>query len=305
MTADNPTDMDHFAALQNQLADPDSQFLDVHGFRIHYKRLGTGPNLILLLHGSFLSLRSWSQVMAPLAEQATVVAFDRPVFGLTSRPLPKSKGASLYSADAQSDLVAAVIEALGFTQAIVVGNSTGGTIALLTALRHPERVRGLVLVAPMIYSGYATSQVPAPMLAMMTGLRPVFARIMKIMIAKLYDKAIRKFWFQQERLTADMLATIKADFMVGPWDQAFFELFLATRRLDLDTQLQSVQLPALVVTGAHDRAVKPEESERLARELDGATLEIIPDCGHLPQEETPEVFVAVVKTWLAQSGLVD
>lgn len=296
--------MDNFASLQNRLADPDSQFLDANGFRIHYKRLGSGPTLILLLHGSFLSLRSWSQVMQPLAEQATVVAFDRPVCGLTSRPLPKGKGDALYSADAQSDLVATLIDKLGFAQAILIGNSTGGTIALLTALRHPARVRGLVLVGPMIYSGYATSQVPAPMLAVMKGLRPLFSRIMKVMIAKLYDKAIRKFWFRQERLSDAMLATIKADFMVGPWDQAFFELFLATRHLGLDTRLQSLQLPALVVTGEHDRAVKPEESVRLANELPGAALEIITDCGHLPQEERPDAFVTAVKTFLHQPGLL-
>lgn len=296
--------MDNFESLQNRLADPDSQFLDANGFRIHYKRLGSGPTLILLLHGSFLSLRSWSQVMQPLAEQATVVAFDRPVCGLTSRPLPRGKGDALYSADAQSDLVATLIDKLGFEQAILIGNSTGGTIALLTALRHPERVRGLVLVGPMIYSGYATSQVPAPMLAVMKGLRPLFSRLMKVMIARLYDKAIRKFWFRQERLSDAMLATIKADFMIGPWDQAFFELFLATRHLGLDTRLQSLSLPALVVTGEHDRAVKPEESVRLANELPGAVLEIIPDCGHLPQEERPDAFVAAVRTFLHRPGLL-
>lgn len=296
--------MDNFESLQNRLADPDSQFLDANGFRIHYKRLGSGPTLILLLHGSFLSLRSWSQVMQPLAEQATVVAFDRPVCGLTSRPLPRGKGDALYSADAQSDLVATLIDKLGFEQAILIGNSTGGTIALLTALRHPERVRGLVLVGPMIYSGYATSQVPAPMLAVMKGLRPLFSRLMKVMIARLYDKAIRKFWFRQERLSDAMLATIKADFMVGPWDQAFFELFLATRHLGLDTRLQSLSLPALVVTGEHDRAVKPEESVRLGNELPGAVLEIIPDCGHLPQEERPDAFVAAVGTFLHRPGLL-
>ncbi len=296
--------MDNFESLQNRLADPDSQFLDANGFRIHYKRLGSGPTLILLLHGSFLSLRSWSQVMQPLAEQATVVAFDRPVCGLTSRPLPRGKGDALYSADAQSDLVAALIDKLGFEQAILIGNSTGGTIALLTALRHPERVRGLVLVGPMIYSGYATSQVPTPMLAVMKGLRPLFSRLMKVMIARLYDKAIRKFWFRQERLSDAMLATIKADFMIGPWDQAFFELFLATRHLGLDTRLQSLSLPTLVVTGEHDRAVKPEESVRLANELPGAVLEIIPDCGHLPQEERPDAFVTAIGTFLHQSGLL-
>lgn len=297
--------MDTIESYQTQFAEPDSRFIEVNGFRVHYKRHGDGPTLVLLLHGSFLSLRSWADVAEPLAGQATVVAFDRPVCGLTSRPLPKGPGASLYSADAQSDLVAALIEALGFRNAVLVGSSTGGTIALLTALRHPQKVRGLVLVGAMIFSGYATSEVPAPVLAMMKGLRPVFSRIMKLMIARLYDPAIRKFWHRQERLTDTRIATYRQEFMLGPWDQAFFELFLATRRLGLDSRLTAITVPTLVVTGEHDRAVKPEESRRLAEEIPGARLAVIPDCGHLPQEERPEDFIDAVKTFFESTDLLE
>lgn len=287
-----------------QLADADSLFLDANGFRVHYKRRGSGPILILLLHGSFLSLRSWRHVMQPLADQATVVAFDRPVCGRTSRPIPRGRGPSLYSADAQSDLVAELIVKLGFEKAILIGNSTGGTIALLTALRHPRRVQGLVLVGAMVYSGYATSEVPAPVLAVMKTFRAVFSRLMRFMIVKLYDKALRKFWFRQERFADEELAAYRADFMHGPWDQAFFELFLATRRLGLDAHLHTLDVPALVMTGEHDRAVKPQESIQLAKELPGAELAIIPDSGHLPQEETPQAFIDAVRGYLNRSGLL-
>ncbi|MBK1720859.1 alpha/beta fold hydrolase [Thiocystis violacea] len=287
---------------QAQFAEPDSLFVEVDGFRLHYKRFGSGPTLILLLHGSFLSLRSWREVTQPLAQQATVVAFDRPVCGLTSRPLPQATDPSPYSADAQADLVAHLIEALGFQQAVLVGSSTGGTIAVLTALRHPQRVRALVLVGAMIFSGYATSEVPAPVLAMMKGLRPLFSRIMKLMIVRLYDKAIRKFWHHQERLPGTVIQTYKQEFMLGPWDQAFFELFLATRRLHLDGQLGRIGVPTLVITGEHDRAVKPDESRRLASEIPGASLAVIPDCGHLPQEECPDAFLTAIQGFLLEAS---
>jgi pimeloyl-ACP methyl ester carboxylesterase len=294
--------MDTRESYQTQLADADSQFIEVDGFRLHYKRLGSGENLILLLHGSFLSLKSWSGVMASLAEHATVVAFDRPVCGLTSRPLPKrgDSGPSRYSAEAQGELVADLIAALGFERAILVGSSTGGTIALMTALSHPERVQGLILVDTMVYSGYATSEVPAPVLAMMRGAKPLFTRLMGFLIDRLYEKAIRKFWYRQERLSDATLAEFKRDFMLGPWDKAFLELFLATRRLNLDTRIGRLDIPTLVVTGEHDRAVKPEESERLAQAIAGAELRVIADAGHLPQEERPEAFLAAIGDFLAR-----
>ncbi|BCU07333.1 alpha/beta fold hydrolase [Allochromatium tepidum] len=295
--------MDTLESYQTQLADPDSRFIEVGGFRLHYKRQGSGETLILLLHGSFLSLKSWSAVMAPLAERATVVAFDRPVCGLTSRPLPKrgDRGPSPYSAEAQGELVAELIAALGFERAILVGNSTGGTIALMTALRRPERVQGLILVDAMVYSGYATSEVPAPVLAMMRALKPAFTRLMGFMIDRLYEKAIRKFRYRQERLSDATLAEFKRDFMLGPWDKAFLELFLATRRLNLDARLGGLAIPTLVVTGEHDRAVKPEESERLAKAIAGAELQVIADAGHLPQEERPEAFLAAIDGFLTRA----
>ena len=295
--------MDTLESYQPQLADPDSRFIEVAGFRLHYKRQGSGETLILLLHGSFLSLKSWSGVMAPLAERATVVAFDRPVCGLTSRPLPKrgDRGPSPYSAEAQGELVAELIAALGFERAILVGSSTGGTIALMTALRRPECVQGLILVDAMVYSGYATSEVPAPVLAMMRALKPAFTRLMGFMIDRLYEKAIRKFWYRQERLSDETLAEFKRDFMLGPWNKAFMELFLATRRLNLDPRLGALNLPTLVVTGEHDRAVKPEESERLAKAIAGAELQVIADAGHLPQEERPEAFLAAIDGFLTRT----
>ena len=295
--------MDTLESYQTQLADPDSRFIEVAGFRLHYKRQGSGETLILLLHGSFLSLKSWSAVMAPLAERATVVAFDRPVCGLTSRPLPKrgDRGPSPYSAEAQGELVAELIAALGFERAILVGSSTGGTIALMTALRRPERVQGLILVDAMVYSGYATSEVPAPVLAMMRALKPAFTGLMGFMIDRLYEKAIRKFWYRQERLSDETLAEFKRDFMLGPWDKAFMELFLSTRRLNLDPRLGALNLPTLVVTGEHDRAVKPDESERLAKAIAGAELQVIADAGHLPQEERPEAFLAAIDGFLTRT----
>ncbi len=291
--------MDEFEKLQRRLATPDSRFVDCNGFRVHYRQYGSGKApFIMLLHGSFLSIRSWREVMQPLAEGATVVAFDRPAFGLTSRPVPTKRNEARYSPEAQSDLVAALMTKLGIDRAVLVGNSTGGTLAILTALRHPDRVQGLVLAGAMIYSGYATSEVPAFMKPFMKAMSPIFSRMMKLVITKLYDRNIRGFWHVRERLSDETLAAFRQDLMVGDWPRGFWELFLETHHLHLDRRLLSLSVPALVVTGEHDLTVKVEESLRLARELPGAELRVIPDCGHLPQEEQPGAFVGLVDAFV-------
>ncbi|MFD2111727.1 alpha/beta hydrolase [Thiorhodococcus fuscus] len=300
---DNPNPMHKNPTANDPFADAQSHFIQLGGFQLHYKRLGSGPRLILLLHGSFLNLRSWRHIIAPLAETATLVAFDRPVCGRTSRPLPNGKGPSPYAAESQADLVADLIAALGFEKAILIGHSTGGTVSVLTALRHPERVEGLVLVGAMIFSGYATSEVPGPVLVGMRALKPLFWRFMRFLIGRLYDPALRKFWHGPEGFPEADLAAYRADFMQGPWGQAFFELFLASHRLDLDPRLPEITIPTLVVTGDHDRAVQPDESRRLANRLPQAELVVIPECGHMPHEETPEAFLEALTPYLRRLGV--
>ena len=285
-------------AFMEQQLSPCSHFLDVNGFKVHYRLAGTGKPLVVLLHGSFLSIRSWRLVFDRLAEIVTVVAFDRPGFGLTSRPLPSKVNGVSYTPEAQSDLVIALMKKLGFNKAVLVGNSTGGTMALLTALRYPEHVDGLVLAGAMIYSGYATSEVPSFMKPVMKAMTPIFSRLMKFLITRLYDRNIRGFWYNKERLGSDVLSAFRSDLMIGDWSRAFWELFLETHHLRLDERLKTMSKPSLVITGKHDLTVKTEESILLARELPNAELAVIPDCGHLPQEEQPEAFVLEVRKFL-------
>ena len=147
-----------------RLADADSRFIDVplgsDSVRVHYKELGSGERNLLLLHGFGASEFSWREVMADLAQGARVVAFDRPAFGLTERPLRENWGTAAdwdahnpYSLQAQVDLTIGLLDQLGMERAVLVGNSAGGTVAMLTALQHPERVEALVLLDPAVYAG--------------------------------------------------------------------------------------------------------------------------------------------------------
>lgn len=285
-------------ATNGKQTSPEKRFIEVNGFKVHYRMAGSGKPLVVLLHGSFLSLRSWRLVFDELAKTTTVLAFDRPAFGYTSRPLPSKATGVSYTPEAQSDLVIALMKKLGFNKAVLVGNSTGGTLALLTALRHPQHVEGVVLAGAMIYSGYATSEVPAFMKPAMKAMTPVFSRLMKFLITRLYDRNIRGFWHNKERLGDAVLAEFRSDLMHGNWSRAFWELFLETHHLQLEERLKSMSLPSLVITGEHDLTVKTEESIRLARELPSAELVVVPDCGHLPHEEQPEAFLVAVRKFL-------
>ncbi len=279
------------------LADPDSRFIEVNGLKVHYKVAGQGEPVLVLLHGFAASTYSWRDVMAPLAESATVLAFDRPAFGLTERPMPGQwAGENPYSTEAQADLTVALMDQLGVDRAVLVGNSAGGTVAALTALRHPERVASLVLVDPAIYAG--GGRFPAwvqPLLRtpQMRRIGPLFARA----IQRWGQEFGRSAWHDPSKFTAEIWAGYTKPLRAENWDRALWELTAASRPLGLDRRLGELQLPVLVITGDDDRIVPTEQSVRLAGELPNAELVVVPDCGHVPQEECPRPFLDAVQAF--------
>lgn len=278
-----------------QLADPDSRFIEVNGIIVHYKSAGSGRPAFFLLHGFAASTFSWREVMKPMAEWGTVVAFDRPGFGLTGRPL-RWDGPSPYSPEAQADLTAKLMDALGIERAILVGNSAGGTIALLTALTYPERVEALVLVSPAIYVGSGVPGWMRPLLntPQMRHLGPLLARSVRNWGV---DFA-RSAWHDPAKLTPEIWEGYIKPLRVENWDRALWEIIRASHPLGLEKRLGEVQVPVLVITGDDDRIVPTEQSIRLAREIPGAHLVVIPECGHVPQEECPGPFLEAVEAFL-------
>eukprot|EP00741_Cyanophora_paradoxa_P004032 tig00000754_g3916.t1 len=172
-----------------ELGDPDSRFADLLGLSVHYKEAAPpsepgAPLRVLLLHGFGASQFSWHLVLQSIAEAfgGRAAAFDRPAFGLTSRPLPDGRGrlacgkahgepctrgcpagyCKLYGYPFAGELTAALIDELGEGggPVVLVGHSAGGLLAAQVAIRYPERVAGLVLVAPAIFTGIGGPKVP-------------------------------------------------------------------------------------------------------------------------------------------------
>lgn len=285
-----------------QLADSDSRFIELNGLTTHYKIAGSGEPLILLLHGFGANLSSWKRVIEPLAGLGTVVAYDRPAFGLTERPvgaeLAAWPGPNPYSPDAQADQVVALIRALGFERAILVGNSAGGTVAMNTYLRYPDRVQALVLVDAAIYTGGGAPGFIRPLLRtpQVRHLGPLVARN----VLSQGERLIELAWHDPGKITAEDIAAYRKPTQVENWDRALWEFTIASRDLKLAERLDEVRVPALVVTGDDDRIVPTAESIRLAADLPNADLVVFPACGHVPQEECPEAFLDAVAGFIVR-----
>ncbi|MBN8580882.1 MAG: alpha/beta hydrolase [Anaerolineae bacterium] len=277
------------------LADEDSKFIEVNGVNVHYKTYGEGEPTFILLHGFGASLFSWREVVEPLAEYGTVIAYDRPAFGLTERPM-EWEGESPYSQDSQVELVIGLMDALGVEKATLVGNSAGGTIAMLTALKYPERVTSLILVDPAVYAGGGTPAWIRPLLGtpQFDHLGPLFARQLQAQGTEFLKTA----WHDPSKITPEIFEGYQEPLQVENWDKALWELTVSSRESGLAERVSEFDLPILVITGDDDRIVPTEQSLRLAEELPNAELAVIPQCGHVPHEECPAVFMQAVTEFL-------
>jgi pimeloyl-ACP methyl ester carboxylesterase len=128
------------AALESRYATPDSQFTELDGVRLHYMDQGSGP-AVVLLHASFMNLRSWDSLAESLTANFRVIRLDFLASGLTG-PEPNDK----YSFDRNLELVEQLTQQLGVSEFALVGTSSGGIVAFNFAARYPERVTRLVLV---------------------------------------------------------------------------------------------------------------------------------------------------------------
>lgn len=280
-----------------QLADPDSQFTTIDGLEVHYKEQGTGENALVLLHGFAANVYTWREVLEPLSANSRVLAYDRPAFGLTERPL-EWDGPNPYAAASQPDLLVGLLDDAGIDRAVLIGNSAGGTVAMNTYLRYPERVEALILVDPAVYVG---DGLPLPLRLLANTpqgdhLGPLYAR----RIQEWGYEFGRSAWHDPAGFTEEVWRNYTRPLQAENWDRALWEMFAGSEPAGLAENLQDFDLPILVITGDDDRIVPTEQSIRLAGELPDAQLAVLPACGHIPQEECPEAFLEAVQDFLAQ-----
>jgi pimeloyl-ACP methyl ester carboxylesterase len=278
---------------EEELTEPDSKFLEVDDVTVHYKEMGQGKTTFILLHGFGASTYSWREVMDDFAQRGHVIAYDRPAFGLTERPMPENWINNPYGMKANVELLRGLLDAFGIKKAILVGNSAGGGLAVAFSLEYPERVESLILVDPGVGGGRGP-QFPAWALPLMW--TPQMRHLGPLMMRDYQESlpnTIQREWFDESKLTD----TIKEEYLkllkIRNWDRAFYELTFAPAYPELRPLLPQLTVPVSIIAGAEDRLIRTWYFEAISQEIP-APLVLLPQCGHVPHEECPESFMLEV-----------
>ncbi|EFJ22111.1 hypothetical protein SELMODRAFT_106067 [Selaginella moellendorffii] len=268
---------------------------------------GNGKNGVILIHGFGGGVFSWRHVMNPLARQtrSTVVAFDRPGWGLTSRPSrsewQQKRIPNPYELKSQVDLLFSFCDRLLLRSVVLVGHDDGGLLALMAAAKASKtnKVAVQVAVKGVVLVGVSLSREVVPSftrILLHTSLgRQMLRPLLRSEIGHVTN---RRAWHDASKLTADVLELYKAPLRVEGWDQALAEVtrssVACTARAAAEL-LQTVEdLPALLVAGLHDMLVPLKAAQSLATKLPQSKFITIPGCGHLPPEECPGALLAAM-----------
>jgi len=249
------------------------------GAHIHYVVHGTPPAqggatprmAVVLVQGLGLSSRFWFDVPELLASDP-----DRPryVLAIDNRGTGKSdKPAGVWTMGTMADDVIAVLDHAGVDAAFIVGISMGGMIAQHVALRHPSRVRGLVLIATT--SGFLLGALPeAAALARLFSIPLGGPRAARNLGRLLLPKSK---WPRAREIFREWPHAMRGD----PTEAGTFaaHIFAASTHL-VTPRLREIRCPAVVVAGADDVLVPLRNAEVLAREIPRAELEVLADTGH-------------------------
>jgi len=249
----------------------------VNGVRSWYEVAGEGP-AALMVHANPCDNRMWLYQMAHFSARFRCVALDLRAYGRSDKPTEE------YAfADVVAD-IAGVADHSGAAPAIVFGASIGAKLALQYALDHPGRVRALVLVGGNAYRGTSYD-------GRIEGYRnypvPEYRRrhIAELFAPGFVDTA--RGGYLAEMLCED------SENLSGAAIARLFETFDG---VDLAGRVSGIDLPVLIVNGAHDNSLPG--GAKTAALIPGARHEVIPDAGHLCILERPEAFDTIVADFL-------
>jgi len=277
---------------------PAAVIVGVRRMRIRCLIAGAGPDPVVLLHGGGIdsATLTYRHALLALAPRHRVYAPDWPGYGRSGAPDGTPDLAF------HVDLLESLLDTLGLAQASLVGISLGGGAALGLALRRPQRVRRLVLVASyglgraVPWGALGTLLVRLPGLAGLSWavLRRNRALLRRALVGVVADPAVLT-----DELVDDAWAALRRP-DVGRAFGGFQRAEVGWRglRSDFSARLGELAMPVLLVHGAHDRSVPAAWAQRAAHAIPNAQLHLFEQSGHWPPREEPERFAQILTAFL-------
>ena len=256
-----------------------------NGANLYWEEHGSREPILLIM-GLGASLEAWDRMAPVLAKRYRVILFDNRGVGRSDVP------PGPYSVETMADDAAAVLDAAGVESAHVYGASMGGMIAQELALRHPSRVRKLILGCTGCGGPEAVRAEPEVVAALGARAKMPREEAMWMMAPYNYDASTPR-----ERIEEDFRSRLSAN---GSNDgyAAQYQAILAWK--GTHARLGSLKMPTLVIHGETDRLVPPDNGRIIARAIPGSRLVMLPRASHIYMTDQTEATASAIMAFLQE-----
>lgn len=292
----HPFDIQYLTNEQLQVIKQDKLFWEwdspYGNIEMHYIEKGEGPEHVLLLHGFRGHSYTWKKMIEPLAAAGYHVwAVDMIGFGLSGKPdnVP-------YDYHFFVDQMQAFMEAKKIQNVHLIGNSMGGGLALSLALDQPERIKSLTLISAL---GYPL-ELPF-YFTISTHLSNIYKPFLG---SSMVRNGLKRLVYDQNQITDEQIEAYSMPFRLhGGVEASIATLhnFDNHRLEEMSKQYSFMNCPVLVIWGDHDTLIPLTHYENFLKDFPTSDSCLIPECGHLPQEEKSNDVLAAIFPFLEKN----
>jgi len=271
-------------------------FLDrdllVDGVRLAYRDRGEG-DAVVFVHGTPSYSYEWRHVVPEIeAAGHRVVTYDLLGYGDSERPLDRDT-----SVAAQTDLLVGLLDALGLERPSLITHDIGGAIGQRIAVLHPQRARRLMLIDAVSYDSWPSEtwrEIIRTRLESYAGMsaadfEEMLTRQLRMTVAGTMSDDDLRAYLAPHR--TPLGRTSFFEHQVRHYDSRYTE--------ELTDRLGDIAMPVRIVWGAQDRWQPVGYAERLATDIPGAELVVVPEAGHFLMEDEPERVTREVLDFLS------
>jgi len=260
--------------------------LRVNGVELYYEEQGSGSETIVFAHGLGMSSRMFDDQVAALRDRYRCIAFD-------FRGQGKSETTRTgYDMETVTEDSAALIQALNCAPCHFVGLSMGGVVGMRLAVRRPEFIKSLTLIA-------ATAD---PEAGRKKAIYVLLSLIARLFGAGATAKQGMQVLFGKKFLTDPARETERQEWlqrMSSSSGVGFARALLGViNRKDIASEIGKITAPTLLLVGDQDGAQGPDKSQRIHERIPGSKLVIIPGAGHSSTIEEPVAVTAEITAFL-------
>jgi pimeloyl-ACP methyl ester carboxylesterase len=272
------------------------QMIEVAGATLNVLDIGprdaAGPPIVII-HGASSNLQTMRRPLGDMiARHHRVILIDRPGHGWSTRARLEDSTPAI-----QGRMIDAALEKLGIGRAIFVVHSWAGALGALMALDYPQRVAGLVMLAPVAYPwpggvGWYNKLVTKPVIG------PLLAYTITLPLGYFLVESGARNVFLPQIMPEDFVASTATplllrprEFLANAWDLVALKAAVAEQA----PRYGDIKVPVVVIAGDMDKTVSPNiHSRPFAAAVPDAKLIVLPDVGHIVQNAAPERVIGEI-----------